>query len=70
MVKRKKIKLKLDNRVYARQSIHKSVSAFAQFASFAITKSKSHTYVEIKNILPEVKNVLVDEFCNYCLGTA
>jgi len=60
--------LKFNTRIYKKEAIQETISAYSSLAKFKIKDAKDYTEVKIDHIESEFKNVLADEFSNYVLG--
>jgi len=53
---------------YNLKSIEKAIRDYEGLADFDIEVGKKNIKVDLKNIDPESRNVIKEEFCNYVLG--
>ncbi len=53
---------------YNLKSIEKAIHDYKGLADFDIEVGKKNIKVDLKNIDPESRNVIKEEFCNYVLG--
>lgn len=60
--------LNFNTKIYKKEAIQKSISAYSHLAKFVLQNNKNYIKVKIENIDREVKNILADEFANYVLG--
>ncbi len=53
---------------YNLDSIKKAIQDYKGLADFDIKLGKKNIKVNLKNINPESKDIIKEEFCNYVLG--
>ena len=53
---------------YNLESIKKTIRDYKGLADFDIKLGKKNIKVNLKNINPESKDIIKEEFCNYVLG--
>ncbi len=53
--------------LYTRDAVEAAVAAFAELASFEVSANADDVVVAVSEIDADLKDVLVDEFCNYAL---
>lgn len=53
---------------YNLESIKKAIRAYKGLADFDVSRDKKNIKVKLRNINPESKDVIEEEFCNYVLG--
>ena len=63
-----KIVIKFNNDFYNLRAIKEAVRVFQGLADFEISSGKKEIRVKLKNIHPQVREVIRDEFCNYVLA--
>ena len=61
-------RLKFNSQIYSEDALKKAVCDYAQIADINIKKSRGYYLVNIKNIKPEIRSAIKDEFANYVLG--
>lgn len=59
--------IKLNKKLYKHYIIKKTIKLFGDAGDFSLQKSDDYFLVKIKNINPQVKNIIKDEFCNYLI---
>ena len=60
--------MQFNKNIYKRRVIESTMRAFRKIASFGFSENKRYYIVKIKKSLPETRDVLKDEFCNYALS--
>lgn len=60
--------LKFNTKIYKKPAIQKAISDHSHLAKFQLKDNKNYIKVKIENIDPGVKDIIADEFANYCLG--
>jgi len=53
---------------YSLEAIKKAIQGYKGLADFDIKIDKKNIKVNLKNIDPDSKDVIKEEFCNYVLG--
>ena len=54
--------------LYDGKAVKEAILAYAELADFSLKESASSFKVAVKNIDPEFKNIIKEEFCNYVLA--
>jgi hypothetical protein len=62
------ITIKLNKKFYCETAIEKGISAYSELAEFETKATDDFIEITLKNIDPETKNAIKDEFCNYVLS--
>jgi hypothetical protein len=60
--------LKFNSKIYKKEAIQETISAYSSLAKFRIKVAKDYIEVKIDHIATGFKDVLADEFSNYVLG--
>jgi len=66
--KRKNMVINFNRSFYNLESIKKAIQDYKGLADFDIEVEKENIKVNLKNISPESRNVIKEEFSNYVLG--
>jgi hypothetical protein len=53
---------------YSLEAIKKAIQDYKGLADFDIEVGKKNIKINLKNIDPESKDIIKEEFCNYVLG--
>jgi hypothetical protein len=61
--------IRFNIKFYKRRAIQKAILAYAHLAKFKVNDRRDYIEVKIENIGAGVKNIFVNEFSNYVLGT-
>lgn len=68
MVKKRDPLLRFDSAIYPAKALKKTIRAYSGLGDFKLKKEGRYFCVEITNIAPSQRTVILDEFKNYCLG--
>lgn len=60
--------IKFDKKIYKLKAVKLAIRDYKELADFVLKTKGDYFEVELKNIDPDVKNIIQDEFCNYVLG--
>lgn len=60
--------MQFNKNIYKLKAVESTIKAFRKIASFRFSENKHYYIVKIEKSLPETKDVLKDEFCNYVLS--
>jgi len=61
------MEIKIDKKIYSRESLKKTIQAYASLAKIDFSEEANFFIVKIDNPNEEIKDVIQDEFCNYLL---
>lgn len=67
-MERKNIVINFNKSFYTIDAIKKAIQGYKGIADFNIISNKKENKVELKNVDPESKDIIKQEFCNYVLG--
>ncbi len=60
--------IKFDRKIYKLKAIKLAIKEYKELADFNLKQKGKYFEVELKNIDPDVEEVIKDEFCNYVLS--
>lgn len=61
------MEIKFDKNIYNKKGLENAIQAYQELAKIEFLETDNVFVVKISNIDEEVKDVIVDEFCNYLL---
>lgn len=61
------MEIKFDKNIYNKKGLENTIQAYKELAEIEFSETDNVFIVKINNIDEEVKDVIVDEFCNYLL---
>lgn len=62
------MKVRFNKKIYSKEAIEEAIEIYKELAKFKLKETKNYFVLEMKNILPKLKPIFKDEFCNYVLA--
>ena len=62
------MEINFNKNLYSRQAVRRSIKTYRHLADFGFQERKDYFNVRLKNIVPDVKDIIDDEFANYVLS--